>query len=97
MSAACCRGWWGGGSVDGFSFVAWAGREVAHFDPFVERRGGEVEAQLVRDAIEAVGAFWDSEPAARIAHAHPVIRVVVDGGRPVNNVTPSPGRLRSTG
>lgn len=61
--------------VNEISFFAWAGGEVAYFNPFEHGRGEELKHQLVRAAIAAIEAVWDVLPAARIMHCDPVIHV----------------------
>lgn len=64
--------------VNEISFFAWAGGDVRLIAPFSERRGGELKAQLVRAAIEAIEGVWSVFPAARVVHADPAINVVAN-------------------
>lgn len=68
--------------INEMSFFAWAGGEVAYFNPFVEGRAYELKAQLVRAAIAATEAVWEVHPGARIVHTDPVIHVHADPERP---------------
>jgi beta-glucosidase/6-phospho-beta-glucosidase/beta-galactosidase len=68
--------------VNEISFFAWAGGEVAYFNPFVEGRAYELKAQLVRASIAAIEAVWEAHPGARVVHTDPVIHVHADPERP---------------
>jgi hypothetical protein len=61
--------------INEISFWAWAGGDVAYFNPHARGRGLELKAQLVRAAIEAIDAIWSVVPGARIVHADPIIRI----------------------
>lgn len=62
--------------VNEISFFAWAGGDVAYFNPHSTRRGLELKAQLVRASIEAIEAVWSVNRGARICHIDPIIHVV---------------------
>ncbi|GAA4331442.1 beta-glucosidase [Pigmentiphaga soli] len=62
--------------VNEISFWAWAGGDMAHFNPCTERRGMTLKIQLARAAIAVVQAVRDVDPGARIVHADPAIHVV---------------------
>jgi polysaccharide biosynthesis protein PelF len=66
--------------VNEISFMAWAGGQFNVFNPFGERRGDELKAQLVRAAIAGTEAIWDVDPHIRIAHVEPAIHVLPDLG-----------------
>jgi hypothetical protein len=68
--------------VNEISFWAWAGAEVALFNPFARGRGAVLKDQLVRAAIGAIEAIWSVDPRARIVHADPVIHVLPRADRP---------------
>lgn len=67
--------------INEISFLAWAGGDVAFFNPHAQGRGLELKAQLVRAAIAGIEAIWSIDPRARIVHADPVIHVVADRHR----------------
>jgi beta-glucosidase/6-phospho-beta-glucosidase/beta-galactosidase len=62
--------------VNEISYWAWAGAEVARFNPRARRRGVELKHQLVRAAIAAIEAVWSVDPRARIVQVDPVIQIV---------------------
>lgn len=62
--------------VNEISFFAWAGGQIAMFNPCKRRRGDELKAQLVRAAIAAVRAAREVSPDVRIVHTDPLIHVV---------------------
>lgn len=64
--------------VNEISFFAWAGGQVALFNPTKRRRGDELKAQLVRATIAAIEAAWSVAPATRIIHTDPIINVIGD-------------------
>ncbi len=64
------------------SFLAWAGGEEGFLNPFAQKRGDELKAQLVRANIEACEAVWGVIPAARICQIEPVINIINDPHRP---------------
>jgi hypothetical protein len=68
--------------VNEISFWAWAGGEVALFNPLARGRGPALKDQLVRAAIAAIEAIWGVDPWARIVHADPVIHVLPRPDRP---------------
>ena len=61
--------------VNEISFWAWAGGDVAEFNPTAKGRGGELKRQLVRAAIAGTAAVRDAEPRARIVFCEPAINV----------------------
>jgi beta-glucosidase/6-phospho-beta-glucosidase/beta-galactosidase len=68
--------------INEISYWAWAGGEVAQFNPLAHRRGSELKRQLVRATIAAIEAIWDVDARARIVHAEPVIYVTAHPKRP---------------
>lgn len=62
--------------VNEISFWAWAGGDMALFNPSTTRRGMELKTQLVRAALAAADAIHHVDPQARIVHIDPVINVV---------------------
>ena len=68
--------------VNEISFWAWAGAEVARFNPCARGRGFELKQQLVRAAVAAIEAIWSVDPQARIVQVDPVIHVVARPDRP---------------
>lgn len=68
--------------VNEISFFAWASGTVGYFYPYMEGKGYEVKAQLVRAAIAGIEAVWAVNPRARIMHPDPIINVVCHPDRP---------------
>ncbi|HUH59421.1 MAG TPA: beta-glucosidase [Candidimonas sp.] len=62
--------------INEISFWAWAGGDMALFNPLATRRGMELKTQLVRASLAAVVAIRQVAPLARIVHIDPVINVV---------------------
>ncbi|SHI69580.1 hypothetical protein SAMN02745194_00857 [Roseomonas rosea] len=62
--------------VNEISFWAWAGGEVAHFNPKAQGRGGELKQQLIRASLRAGRAARAAVPGTRIIAVDPLIRVV---------------------
>lgn len=62
--------------VNEISFWAWAGGDMALFNPCTTRRGMELKCQLVRAAIAATDAVQGVDPRTRIVHIDPVIHVL---------------------
>lgn len=67
--------------INEISFWAWAGGEVAYFNPWARRQGAELKYQLVRAAVAAIAAIRQVDPRARIVQAEPVIHIVPDHPR----------------
>jgi hypothetical protein len=61
---------------------AWLGGELAHAAPFLEERGLELQAQLVRAAAAAADAFRDVTPEARMLCVEPLFHVAPAPDRP---------------
>ena len=61
--------------VNEISFWAWAGGDVAEFNPTAKGRGGELKRQLVRAALAGTAAVRASDPRARIVFCEPAIHV----------------------
>lgn len=61
--------------VNEISFWAWAGAEVAEFNPMERGRGDGLKRQLVRAAIAAVEAVREVVPAARFVFAEPAVNI----------------------
>ena len=68
--------------VNEISFWAWAGGDVAYFNPGALGRGMELKHQLVRASIAAIEAVRAIEPRARFVQADPLINVRAAPGRP---------------
>lgn len=64
------------------SFWAWAGGDVAYFNPMGRDRGFELKCQLVRASLAAMDAIRQVEPRARFVLVDPAINVVAMDGRP---------------
>src|SRR5690606_29084354 len=64
------------------SFWAWAGGDVAYFNPMARGRGFELKHQLVRATIAAMDAIRQVDPRARFVQVDPSIHVVAPSGRP---------------
>lgn len=64
--------------VNEISFFAWAGGQIAMFNPMSRGRGDELKAQLVRATIASVEAAWEVHRDTRILHTDPLIHVVGD-------------------
>ena len=60
------------------SFLAWAGGDVAAFNPFAHGRGFELKCQFVRATIAVIEAFRDANPATRFVHHDPAFHVTPD-------------------
>ncbi len=68
--------------INEISFLAWAGADVAAFNPFVECRGFELKCQLVRASIAAIEAVRSVAPDARIVIHDPAFNVAAAPDRP---------------
>lgn len=68
--------------VNEISFQSWGGGDVGYLNPFAHQRGFELKVQLARAAVEAIEAFWDVIPTARIVHVDPVIHIAHHPERP---------------
>lgn len=68
--------------INEISFWAWAGGEVAYFNPNGHGRGLELKHQLVRASIAAIEAIRAVEPRARFVQADPLINVLAMPNRP---------------
>jgi hypothetical protein len=64
--------------VNEISFFAWAGGDVAHFNPLATGRGFELKVQLARAAIVAMHELRAVDPRARFVHCEPMIAVQHD-------------------
>ncbi|MDX3905163.1 MAG: beta-glucosidase [Pigmentiphaga sp.] len=67
--------------INEISFWAWAGGDVAYFNPGTERRGLALKQQLVRAALAAIEAIRRVDARARIVHADPAIHVMAGSPR----------------
>ena len=67
--------------VNEISFHAWAGGDVAYFNPFARGRGLELKVQLARAAIAAMHEILAVDPRARFVHCEPAINIVADAQR----------------
>ncbi|MBA1244417.1 hypothetical protein G7016_16910 [Pseudomonas japonica] len=79
--------------VNEISFWAWAGGDVAYFNPGATGRGLELKHQLVRASIAAIEAVRAIEPRARFVQADPLINVRAAPGRP-GDAEPAEGDTR---
>lgn len=70
------------------SFVSWAGGDAGFIYPFAKGRDGDIKAQLIRAAIEAIENIWQVLPGARIVQCEPAIHIVPNKTRP-NDETPA--------
>ena len=61
--------------VNEISFWAWAGGDVAEFNPMGKGRGDPLKRQLVRAAIAGVDAVRAVVPHARIVFAEPAVNI----------------------
>ncbi|WP_235559635.1 MULTISPECIES: beta-glucosidase [unclassified Methylophilus] len=68
--------------VNEMSFWAWAGGEVAFFNPLAKGRALELKHQLVRATIAAIEAIREVDPRARFITAEPLINVLPRIDRP---------------
>jgi hypothetical protein len=68
--------------INEISFLAWAGGDSGHLNPYATGRGFELKVHLARAAIEAAEAIWDVLPSARLIHVDPVVHIVADPERP---------------
>ncbi len=64
--------------VNEISFFAWAGGQIAMFNPSSKYRGDDLKAQLVRATIACIEAAWETAPGTRIVHTDPLINVIGD-------------------
>lgn len=62
--------------INEISFWAWAGGDIAMFNPMARGRGLELKHQLVRATIAAIEAVREIEPEARFITAEPLINVL---------------------
>ncbi|WP_287110396.1 beta-glucosidase [Methylobacillus sp.] len=62
--------------INEMSFWAWAGGDMAKFNPTAKGRGMELKHQLVRATIAAIEAIRDVDPRARFITAEPLINVL---------------------
>lgn len=62
--------------INEISFWAWAGGDVALFNPWGRGRGMELKKQLVRASLASIDAIRRVDPSARFALVDPVIHVV---------------------
>lgn len=68
--------------IDQIGHRAWLGGELGHAAPYLQERGFELQAQLVRAAIAAAEAFRRVLPAARAMCAEPLVHVAAHPQRP---------------
>lgn len=79
--------------VNEISYWAWAGGDMALFNPTARRRGAELKRQLVRAAIAATDAIREVEPRARFICAEPSINVVPASARQADQAAAENYRL----
>ncbi|WP_420875709.1 beta-glucosidase [Pseudomonas coleopterorum] len=70
--------------VNEMSFWSWAGGDVGYFNPGAHGRGLELKHQLVRASIEAIEAIRTHAPQARFVQCDPLIHIVPDSPRAVD-------------
>ncbi|MGI6853708.1 glycosyltransferase family 4 protein [Mesorhizobium sp. 1B3] len=68
--------------INEISFHAWAGGDVAYFNPHARGRGFELKVQLARAAIAAMHEILNVDSRARLVHCEPAINIVADESRP---------------
>jgi hypothetical protein len=68
--------------VNEISFFAWAGGEIAIFNPFVKGRGDDLKKQLVRASIASIRCMLEVNRGTHIVHTEPMINVVAHADRP---------------
>ena len=68
--------------VNEISFLSFAGGEVGFFNPFLNGRGDELKAQLVRACVAACARLRAVLPEVRLIHVDPVIHVIARPDRP---------------
>jgi hypothetical protein len=68
--------------VNEISFLAWAGGDAGHLNPFARGRGFELKVQLARAALAAMDEIAAVDRRARFVHCDPAINVVADPARP---------------
>ena len=68
--------------VDQIGHRAWLGGELGHAPPYLEERGFELQAQLVRAAVAAADSFRLVLPTARAMCAEPLVNVAAHPDRP---------------
>lgn len=68
--------------VNEISYWAWAGGDMAMFNPNARGRGGELKRQLARAAIAAIDAVREVDARARFIVAEPAIFVYPNGHKP---------------
>jgi hypothetical protein len=65
--------------VNEISFFAWAAGDKIFFNPFVQGRGDELKAQLVRAYVAAARVLKERIPSVRLVSPEPVIHIVPQG------------------
>jgi len=68
--------------VNEISFFSWAGGDEGSMYPFVEGRGFELKANLVRATMEAMRAIRAEHSRARFVQIDPIIHVIADPKHP---------------
>jgi hypothetical protein len=68
--------------VDQLGHRAWLGGELGHAPPYLQERGFELQAQLVRAAVAAADSFRLVLPGARVMSAEPLVNVAAHPDRP---------------
>ncbi|MGQ9367221.1 beta-glucosidase [Azospirillum sp. ST 5-10] len=79
--------------VNEISYWAWAGGDMARFNPMARGRGCELKHQLVRATIAAVDAIRSVDPRARFVQVDPVIHVLPRPDRPRDAAAAEGARL----
>lgn len=70
--------------INEISYWAWAGGDMARFNPMARGRGMELKHQLVRASIAAIEAIRDVAPGARFVQVDPLIHVAPKTDRPAD-------------
>lgn len=68
--------------INEISFWAWAGGDIALFNPMATGRALELKHQLVRATIAAIDAIREVDPSTRFITAEPLINVLPRIGHP---------------
>lgn len=68
--------------VNEMSFWAWAGGDMARFNPCARGKGADLKRQLARAAIASIDAVREVDPRSRFIVAEPSIHVAPNGDSP---------------
>lgn len=75
------------------SFMSWAGGDAGFLYPFAKGHDGDIKAQLVRAAIEAIENIRDVIPGARIVQCEPAIHIAPNEKRTADEAPAEAYRL----